>query len=664
MPDESAPPHPHDGHADDPLAEWAPEAARVTAMRAIPPRDGRAQGRAVYVAARARNVVRHPWRVFAVGSTVFLLVLIALVFLPRASRRLAERQIPPPSARPDTAALAERARVAGERAAAVEGRIAAARRRLAALAAQAAADSIPPEQRVERDSLVTAAAVLSRLIARAENAPLAASYRALAEAAPLRGSARVRALADSLSEVEREREAFETGGADPIYVALTARANAIGRAILGVAVEERARIRERLVALRPRPAPVAPAPIATATATPAAPVADAVAQAPVATTGTAPAAGADGAAAAGASRPAAAPDTMELLRARDAARVAVVQADRALAGARRRLVELDSIAAAARARANVDAPPSAILLAALVLGLAFGFLMTFLAELRAPRLADAAEAERVTQARVLAVIPGPEDEQERLVRPRTSLERLGEWARDLPLTTPAEDALHVLAMHLTATGAAVPQLFVVGDDDTVSAAIAAGLAATTAREARGTLLVDAAAANGIIPSELLVRPRPGWSNVVRGAARWTEALVTPALDRERLLDVIPSGADSDAKAIPHPSAEALDGLRRLTRRYDLAIVHTTPATALAIAATSAAPLATDVLVTARIGATSLRALGDLADRLDAAGLRVVGLALWNGEAPRRLGREELLLVAERAAALEAEELPHHDSALV
>ena len=53
-------------------------------------------------------------------------------------------------------------------------------------------------------------------------------------------SARARLLLDSLTEVEREREAFgTTGGADPVYVALTSRAAEIGRAIQAVGQSRR-----------------------------------------------------------------------------------------------------------------------------------------------------------------------------------------------------------------------------------------------------------------------------------------------------------------------------------------------------------------------------------------------------------------------------------------
>jgi hypothetical protein len=73
----------------------------------------------------------------------------------------------------------------------------------------------------------------------------------------------VRVLVDSLTEVEREREAFGVvGGVDPIYVSLTARATTIGRAIQALGERRRAEL-EQAVAAAPAsstaPAAVPPA---------------------------------------------------------------------------------------------------------------------------------------------------------------------------------------------------------------------------------------------------------------------------------------------------------------------------------------------------------------------------------------------------------------------
>src|SRR6185503_18890729 len=80
--------------------------------------------------------------------------------------------------------------------------------------------------------------------------PVTASYRALAESPQLSSNGRAKALLDSLAEVERDRDAFgTTGGADPVFVALTSRATEIGRAIQDVAQERREALRQQIAKL-------------------------------------------------------------------------------------------------------------------------------------------------------------------------------------------------------------------------------------------------------------------------------------------------------------------------------------------------------------------------------------------------------------------------------
>jgi hypothetical protein len=65
---------------------------------------------------------------------------------------------------------------------------------------------------------------------------------------------------------------------------------------------------------------------------------------------------------------------------------------------------VDQRVAAANKRANVEAPPLAMLVAAAMLAMVVGFAAALGVEVRRPRVADAREAERIARARVLAVI--------------------------------------------------------------------------------------------------------------------------------------------------------------------------------------------------------------------------------------------------------------------
>src|SRR5918997_939389 len=101
---------------------------------------------------------------------------------------------------------------------------------------------------------------LAQLIRRAENAPLPASFRQLGESPYLNNDPRVQPLIDSLNDVERERDSFDAvTGVDPTFVALTARATEIGRAIQAIGEEKLATMRRQMAALRRAPSPAAPA---------------------------------------------------------------------------------------------------------------------------------------------------------------------------------------------------------------------------------------------------------------------------------------------------------------------------------------------------------------------------------------------------------------------
>jgi hypothetical protein len=169
--------------------------------------------RSVWLTARARNAVNRPVFIGAVGASAFVAALVALVLAPQQSHRVAT-----PShvgARPDTSALAAALSQARTRMSAAESSLAFAR--LHPQPSPSQASDVPPRQSARRDTLSNILSELDGLLTRAESAPVAASYRALAESPQLASNPRAKALLDSLAEVEHDREAFGTsGGADPV----------------------------------------------------------------------------------------------------------------------------------------------------------------------------------------------------------------------------------------------------------------------------------------------------------------------------------------------------------------------------------------------------------------------------------------------------------------
>src|SRR5690348_15260646 len=165
-----------------------------------------AHSRATWMAARARNALRRPIFIGAVSIVTFIASLVALVVVPQQARRTAAQLRPIGAQRPDTeptvAALAE----AGRQVVAADSALIKARSDLSQLVSAtvtvSAADTLATGEPITgaaqsaRDSLAAQVAQLSRLLARAENAPLLGSYRALAEAPAVRGDASVRQLLD------------------------------------------------------------------------------------------------------------------------------------------------------------------------------------------------------------------------------------------------------------------------------------------------------------------------------------------------------------------------------------------------------------------------------------------------------------------------------------
>jgi Mrp family chromosome partitioning ATPase len=541
--------------------------------------------------ARARNALRRPVFIGAVSIVTFAASLIALVVVPQQARRAATAIRPTAAARPDTtptvAALAEAQRQVARADSAIAASKAELAQLVAATAAAAAADTtangdpLSATLRARRDSLTGDVALLGRLLARSENAPLLGSYRALAEAPPMQGDPRVKQLLDSLVEIERERESYNAvGGVDPVFVALTARANELGRSIEGLASARRDSLRREVATLAP-PAPALPAALA--------------------------------------SRPL--PDTLARIAARDTARTVAGEVANRLARERAELQRLDAREERARELANVGASPPAMLAAALIFGAMIGFGIALFDEVRRPRVADSYEAERATGVRVLGVIrplpPSPE-------RGRRATDRTGP-----PYIDPGADGHQLIYLTIAAAGANALMLTVTGDSPAVSAVVAINFAAIAAEEARGTLLVDTDGAASTVASALRLPASAGVSGLIDGKVSWPEAIRISRIGRDRTIDVVPSG--DGTPAIGDLTALLQRDIGRLSRRYD-ALVLVSSAEQVGLGLPAALPIA-DVVYCARAGQTPIADLKAAIEEIGQAGGRVRGIVLWNAPDP-------------------------------
>jgi len=554
----------------------------------------------LWMAARARNALRRVVVFGVVGGVVFISALIAFVVVPRSASRKAQAVAARIEARTDSSpAVSARDRYLAE-INATDSVLNATRRALIPVPTPVI-DTFPPAVRAQRDSLGAELATLNRLIDRAENAPLPTSFRALAASPTVAADPRVRVLLDSLADVERERNAFGAVGAvDPVYLALTSRATAIGRDIKGIADAKRGEVRGKLALIRPTAAPV-PKPVITV-------------------------------------------DTTQLLAQRVAAQQNYTASVTQLDQINRKNARIDRESARARELANVGAPPWAMLAAAVVLALAVGFAASFGTELKRPHIADPREAEQISGSRVLTVIKPPEVVVERSRR-QADVEAP-------PLIDVVSESYRTLYLHIASVEASVPIVTITGEDPAIVATVAANLAASAAYEARSTLLVDVDPTTCSVASVLRVRPDPGLSGIITGSATWPEAIVPTTIGRDRPLDVLPSGTRRSGLPEANVVEEVRKELARMQRRYDFIIIAA-PTSYVQRSASSIIP-APDVILCARIAHTTVGGLKTAVDGLRAADMRIHGLVLWDAEMPQLETREEMLGAVRQSGAFQPE----------
>lgn len=534
--------------------------------------------RPVWLAARAHNAIRRPVFIGAVALGTFAAVLVALVLAPQQARRAAQASAPVVVDRPDTTTFIAAIAQARKRAVAADSALSHAR---AHPVVAPTVDTLSTATLARRDSIAGIISDLGALLTRVETAPLSASYRALAGSPQLAGNARVKALVDSLGEIDRDREGFgANGGADPVFVALTSRATEIGRSIETIAQQRRDDLRAELAKLN-------------------APERRQLAE-------TAPAV-----------------DTASWRAERDSALSMFRQARSELSDAREQVQEYDRQVVRAREMANMSAPPVALLGSAFVFAIVIGFGAAFMDELKRPRVADEHEVERVTSTRVLAT-----------VRPRPPTPERGRRLADReapPYFDPAADGYQLAYLHVARTGASRLMLTIAGEETPVAAVVAANLAAIAADEARSTIIVDTDSTLAPVAAALRIHAEPGVADILDGSAGWAESVTPARIGRDQVIDVIPSGLTSRP-----PNVAAITDLfrregARLTRHYEAVVLVATLEQA-SSGLPAALPIS-DTILCARLGYTRIADLCAALDAVRLAGGNPLGTILWDSVPP-------------------------------
>lgn len=538
----------------------------------------------VWIAARARNALRRRGLASVVSGATFTLTLIGLVLLPRQTTRLTQRvTLNPPAKSADTVAATDALMLATVSIRQADSALAKARRVISLQQGQAVVqrDTLSPALRIERDSLNRMLASLDVAMSHAVASPLPPAFRELGESPALASDRRVGVWLDSLNQVDELRAPFGALGAgDPIYVALTARVNELGRSIRDAALARRSELRARVAPLLAPPPPM--------------PVLQAIHV-----------------------------DTAGFVAAREHAVQEFATARRTLDSLRQVNARIDTVASQEREVANIGAPPIAMLGAAVVIALAVGVAVVFIGEVRHPRVAHMREGEAVSSARVLSVI-----------KPGSLVERGRRQAdADMPrIIDVVSENYRRLYLYMAATEASVPIVTVTGDIPNVVGVIAANLAAFAAYEARGTLLVDSDASTNVIASALRIESNPGVAAVLSGTTELARAIVTTAVGRDRPLDVLPSGEERASNV----GKDAIENLRRslsrMGNRYDFVVIVAPLADAEMPDGTMIP--APDVIVCAQVAVTRIADLRAAVRNLRVAGRLVHGIVLWDDEAPR------------------------------
>jgi hypothetical protein len=534
-----------------------------------------------WLGSRARNAARRPIFIGLCAAIIVALAGLSLVLAPK-NRRAMGPAAAVSDIQIDTVPLQAALERANARVTSAESALVVVRREVANYSGAPRIDSVSPQIMARHDSLANRLSELSALIGKVETVPLPSSYRALAASPALVSNERVKALLDSLAEIERERDAFGgAGGADPMFVALTSQATDIGRAIETIAAARRDSLRAEISRM----------------VTPTQQMAKARA---------------------------AAPDTMPWVAERDSAHSAVAVATTDLDNARGALELQRQEKERAQEITAISASPFAMIIAAAIFGIVFGFGGALQMELRRPTVSDAKEVERTTGARVMAAVVPAIDGGE---FDRRKSDRLAPGYLD-----PKSESYQLAYLHVEQSAASPDVVTVLGDDPDVCAIVTMNIAAIAAEDARSVLVIDTAGRGDAIRALLPFSPSADLADLIGGITSWVDATAHVAVGRDRTIDVI-TGNRSTA---PAGLMELIQRERqRLGRHYDSVFV---------IGALDLIPSIVEndfvegTVLTATAGRTRLSNLVDSAKALRDSGRQLFGVVLWDAPPPRLSAR--------------------------
>ena len=571
--------------------------------------------RTVWMAARARNAAKRGGLIASVGLLAVATTLLLLVLIPREVNRAVRARIDALPPIVDTLPLLSNLTGTTDRLRNAEATLQFLRQADADRVASATANTSPSRdaEMSSTNSVVEQTEARKELtirVARARTAPLVENFRALGEAELLRSDTRARVLLDSLNDVNRDREAYAAlGGPDARYAAMTAKLATLGQRLLLIGEQHLS-----VVPANPRTPPANAPPVAPPVAT-VPPVTDSAQR----VANIAPQPAVDTAMLTPPQRFSGDSTAERLAReALDTAKALLQTAERTLADVRATNAKIAEERRRAEADSPARVPPVAMLFATLVTGLAVGFGCAFFAEVKRPRVADAAEVERVTDARVI-LHTGTKSATLNTRSRRAADEGLP------PVIDSASDAYQLLHVTLTGYGDTSREVQVISNDALLGATIGINLAAAAVRDSRATLLIDASSPPRLI--NRLLRNTDDNSKTAtvsaHGSATSLQAqLITTRLGRGVSLDTLTlSGNRSEADR---------EELQTIAHDHDFTVVLEGDG---ADATHQALMPVADVILCARVGVTRLDWLITRTAELRAQQHRVRAVLLWATRAP-------------------------------
>jgi Mrp family chromosome partitioning ATPase len=257
----------------------------------------------------------------------------------------------------------------------------------------------------------------------------------------------------------------------------------------------------------------------------------------------------------------------------------------------------------------------------LIFGLAAGFAIALIAELRSPRVADAREIERLVSLPVIARVGLAERLPERNRRRAD---------REVPpIIDQTGDTYRQLYLSLADAASNLPIAAFTGDEPAVVATVAVNVAVAASHQARHAVIIDADVTVHSVSAALHVPPAPGATESLTGEVEWPEVIVHAVVGRDRTIDVIPAGRRRGVDEVAERTLR--EAVAHLARRYDTVIVSAPWLREVPLEQTVAAT--PRVVVIARTGRTTAVGLKRLIKAIDTAGGLVSGIVVWEAPDP-------------------------------